>query len=104
MADDSDPGVHPLVQPRLRARAVGRDENEIVLHPVVGVLRDRIVQENRARLGGDEFVRLLQDLPEEPIDVDLAGVGVVRLVSLEKVLEPAVVEGVDLQHDSSGTV
>ncbi len=104
MPHDPHTGVHALVQARLRARSVGRDEDEVVLHAVVGVLRDRVVEQDRTGLGRHEFVRLLEDLPEEAVDLDLAGVGVVRLVSLEEVLEPPVVERVDLQQGAPGNV
>ena len=99
MADDADPGVHPLAQPRLAVGAVGRDEDELVLEPVVGVLGHRVVEEDRPRLGRNEFVGLLEDLAQEPVDLDLSGVRVVSLVPFEKVLESTILEREDLQRN-----
>ena len=102
VADDADAGVHPLAEARLAVGAVGRDEDELVLEPVVRVLRHRVVEQDRAGLRGNEFVGLLEDLAQKPVDLDLAGVGVVRLVPFEEVLEAAVFESVDLQRDRPG--
>ena len=82
-------------------RAEGRDEDELVLEPVVGVLGHRVVEQDRAGLRGDELVGLLEDLAQETVDLDLARVGVVGLVPLEEVLEPAVFESEDLQHGAA---
>ena len=103
VADDPDARVHALAQPRLAVGAVGRDEDELVLEPVVRVLGHRIVQEDRPGLGRNELVGLLEDLAQEPVDLDLAGVGVIGLVPLEKVLESTVFERVNLQQGPLGS-
>jgi len=95
VAGDPDPRVDPPGETRIAVRSERGDENEVVFEPVFVVLGARVVQKDGAGGRRNELVRLLEDLAQETIDLDLTRVGVVRLMPLEKVFESPIVECID---------
>ena len=86
LADEIAPGI-----------AECGDEHQLIL-----VTRchfaERIVQQNRARFRRNELIRLLENLPQHQIEIDVALEGQTALVPLEKALELRSFQRVKLDH------
>ena len=97
LPDDAVLRGEPLPDEAAAGVAERGDEDELVL-AARGHFAERVVEEDRARLGGDELVGLLQDLPEDEIEVDDALEREPRLLALQKPLQLRDFEGVKLNH------
>src|SRR5581483_2192023 len=71
------------IAPRL---AEGGDEHQLVFM-ARGNLAERVIEQDRPRLRRNELVRLLENLSQNEIEIDIAAKRQAALVSLEKSLE-----------------
>src|SRR5207249_6470439 len=73
------------------------DEDQLVL-AASGDLAKRIVEKNRSRFRRDELVGLLQDLPQDEVEIEIASERQAALVALEKTLELRDFQRMKLDH------